>query len=75
MTLELNHSYVQECDIKHLKLVYKPKFLAFYIRNVNLHAYSFKTFIIVVHFEAINLAVVITYELLVTVFQQCFSET
>jgi len=37
--------------------------------------HAFKLFIIVVHFEVINLAVVITYELLLTFFQQCFSKT
>jgi len=73
MTSELNHSYVQGCDIIHIKLVYIPKFLLFYIKNVNLHAYTFKPFIIVVHFEVIDLAVVIIYELLLAFFQQCFS--
>ena len=35
MTPELNHSYVRECDVIHVKLVYKPRFLVFYIKNVN----------------------------------------
>jgi len=38
------------------------------------HAYTFRPFIIivVVHFEVINLVVVITYQLLLTFFQQSF---